>query len=72
MPCSTATPKTLQFPPQKGTLKIFAECTEKKRISLKILVGKSNEKCLFKDRIIWEYNIKMDLKKVGCKKVNGT
>jgi hypothetical protein len=43
-----------------------------KRISLRILVGKSNEKCIFKDGIIWEYTIKMDLKKVGCKKVNGT
>jgi hypothetical protein len=35
-------------------------------------VGKSNEKCLFKDRLIWEYNIKTDLKKVGYEKVNGT
>jgi hypothetical protein len=45
---------------------------EKKNISLRILMGKPNEKCLFKDRIIWEYNIKMDLKKEGCEKVNGT
>jgi hypothetical protein len=63
----------MSVPPHpKGALKICAEHTEKKTISFRILVGQSNEKCLFKDRIIWEYNIKMDLKKVGCQKVNGT